>query len=251
MTSEPAQHDSHGASHAHHPHGRAAHHVEQHFGSGKIVRDIVIGMSDGLTVPFALAAGITGAHASSRLVVVAGLAEIVAGSIAMGLGGYLAARTDAEHYASEKERERREIAEMPGAEREEIFHVFDRYGLSREETVPIVDALEKRPQQWVNFMMQFELGLEEPERGRAVASAATIAASYIAGGFVPLLPYMLNHETRSALLWSMALTAVALAGFGYLKGYFTGAGPVRGAVQTLFIGAAAAACAYGLASLFS
>ncbi len=233
------------------PMGRAPHHVERHFGSGKLVRDIVIGMSDGLTVPFALAAGITGAHASSRLVVVAGLAEIAAGSIAMGLGGYLAARTDAEHYASEMERERREIVEMPAAERDEIFEVFNRYGLTREDTLPIVDALEKRPEQWVNFMMQFELGLEAPEPGRAVSSAITIAASYIAGGFVPLLPYMIVQNTRTALLWSVFLTAIALAVFGYLKGYFTGSGPLRGAIQTLLIGAAAAACAYGLARLFS
>lgn len=233
----------------HHHHGPA--HTEQHFGSGEIVRDIVIGMSDGLTVPFALAAGITGAHASSRLVVVAGLAEIAAGSIAMGLGGFLAARTDAEHYENELVREQTEIQRVPEAERQEIYEILEPYGLEHHEIKPIVQALERDPKQWVDFMMKYELGLETPDPKRAYSSAATIAASYIAGGFVPLLPYMLLRETRDALLWSVAMTAVALACFGYLKGYFTGSKPVRSAAQTLLIGAAAAACAYGLASLFS
>jgi VIT1/CCC1 family predicted Fe2+/Mn2+ transporter len=208
-------------------------------------------MSDGLTVPFALAAGITGAHASSRLVVVAGLAEIAAGSIAMGLGGFLAARTDAEHYASELAREQLEVVEKPEAERQEIYDIFEPYGLTREETTPIVDALQKRPNEWVDFMMRYELGLEPPMPGRALFSAGTIAASYVAGGFVPLLPYMLAHEAQQALIWSICLTAIALACFGYLKGYFTGTRPLRSAWQTLLIGGVAAGCAYGLAHLFA
>jgi VIT1/CCC1 family predicted Fe2+/Mn2+ transporter len=208
-------------------------------------------MSDGLTVPFALAAGITGAHASSRLVVVAGLAEIAAGSIAMGLGGFLAARTDAEHYASELAREQLEVVEKPEAERQEIYDIFEPYGLTREETTPIVDALQKRPNEWVDFMMRYELGLEPPMPGRALSSAGTIAASYVAGGFVPLLPYMLAHEAQQALIWSICLTAIALACFGYLKGYFTGTRPLRSAWQTLLIGGVAAGCAYGLAHLFA
>jgi vacuolar iron transporter family protein len=233
----------------HHHHGHP--HTEHHFGSGEVVRDIVIGMSDGLTVPFALAAGIAGAHASSRLVVVAGLAEIAAGSIAMGLGGFLAARTDAEHYHNELAREQREVVEMPGAERAEIYDIMEPYGLEHHEIKPIVDALERDPKQWVDFMMKYELGLEEPDPKRAYSSAGTIAASYIAGGFVPLLPYILVREAKGALLWSVAMTAIALAVFGYFKGYFTGSRPVRSAAQTLMIGAIAAACAYGLASLFS
>lgn len=236
-------------THPHHHHGPA--HTEHHFGSGEIVRDIVIGMSDGLTVPFALAAGITGAHASSRLVVIAGLAEIAAGSIAMGLGGFLAARTDAEHYANELLREQTEVRRVPEAERQEIYEILEPYGLEHHEISPIVNALERDPGKWVEFMMKYELGLEQPDPKRAYSSAATIAASYIAGGFVPLSPYMLANSAKIALFWSIILTAIALAVFGYFKGYFTGSNPILSALQTLLIGAAAAACAYGLASLFS
>jgi vacuolar iron transporter family protein len=226
-------------------------HTEHHFGASDVVRDIVIGMSDGLTVPFALAAGITGAHAASRIVVVAGLAEIAAGSIAMGLGGYLAARTDAEHYANERIREEREVIEKPDAERAEIYEVFEPYGMEAHEIQPIVSALERNPKHWVDFMMRYELGLDEPDPHRALSSAGTIAASYIGGGFIPLLPYMLVNGSHRALLWSVAMTAIALGCFGYLKGYFTGSRPLRSALQTLAIGAVAAGCAFGLASLFS
>ena len=160
-------------------------HVERHFTAGEVVRDVVIGMSDGLTVPFALAAGLSGAVDNSHIVVVAGLAEIAAGSIAMGLGGYLAAKSDAEHYASERRREAREVEEIPEEEAREVQNVFADYGLSREESGPVVQALTRKPKQWVDFMMRFELGLEEPNPKRAVQSALTIAASYIAGGLHP------------------------------------------------------------------
>jgi len=156
-------------------------HVERHFTAGEVVRDVVIGMSDGLTVPFALAAGLSGAIDNSRIIVVAGLAEIAAGSIAMGLGGYLAAKSDAEHYASERQREVREVQEIPDEEAREVENVFADYGLSREESSPVVQALTRRPKQWVDFMMRFELGLEEPDPKRAVQSALTIAVSYVAG----------------------------------------------------------------------
>jgi VIT1/CCC1 family predicted Fe2+/Mn2+ transporter len=169
-------------------------HVERHFTAGDVVRDVVIGMSDGLTVPFALAAGLSGAVDNSHIVVVAGLAEIAAGSIAMGLGGYLAAKGDAEHYASERQREEREVEEIPEEEAREVQNVFSDYGLSREESEPVVQALTRRPKEWVDFMMRFELGLEEPDPKRARQSAATIAASYIAGGFIPLSPYMALHS---------------------------------------------------------
>ncbi|MGA8875737.1 MAG: VIT1/CCC1 transporter family protein, partial [Candidatus Korobacteraceae bacterium] len=161
-------------------------HVERHFTAGEVVRDVVIGMSDGLTVPFALDAGLSGAINNSHIVVVAGLAEIAAGSIAMGLGGYLAAKSDAEHYASERQREAREVQEIPEEEALEVQNVFADYGLSREESAPVVQALTRQPKQWVDFMMRFELGLEEPDPKRAVQSAATIAVSYIAGGIIPL-----------------------------------------------------------------
>jgi vacuolar iron transporter family protein len=226
-------------------------HVERHFTSGDIVRDVVIGMSDGLTVPFALAAGISGAVDNSHIVVVAGLAEIAAGSIAMGLGGYLAAKSDAEHYASERQREVREVQEIPEEEAREIQNVFAGYGLSHDESGPVVQALTRKPKEWVDFMMRFELGLEEPDPKRAVQSALTIAASYIGGGFIPLSPYMTMHSARAALGWSVMVTLIALAVFGYIKGRFTGARAIRSASQTVVIGGLAAGAAFLLAKLIS
>ena len=169
-------------------------HVERHFGSTALVRDVVIGMSDGLTVPFALAAGLSGAVNSSHVVVLAGLAEIAAGSIAMGLGGFLAAQGDAEHYASERLREEREIVERTRDEEEEIYEIFEQYGVERSESMPVLEALKRKPQAWVDFMMRFELGLEEPQRNRASRSAITIALSYVVGGLVPLVPYMVAKQ---------------------------------------------------------
>ncbi len=226
-------------------------HIERHFTAGEVVRDVVIGMSDGLTVPFALAAGLSGAVDNSHIVVVAGLAEIAAGSIAMGLGGYMAARSDAEHYASERDREWREVQEIPDEEAREVQKVFSDYGLSPEESVPVIEALTRKPKQWVDFMMRFELGLEEPDPKRAVQSAGTIAASYIAGGIIPLSPYMLMHSARSALVWSVLVTLAALGIFGYIKGRFTGSRPVRSASQTVVIGGLAAGAAFLLAKLIS
>ena len=229
----------------------SAPHIERHFTAGATVRDIVIGMADGLTVPFALAAGLTGAVDASKLVVIAGLAEIAAGSIAMGLGGYLAARSDAEHYASERRREQNEVVHRPKDEVNEVQDVFRQYGLSDEEIEPIITAFKKHHENWVDFMMRFELGLEKPEPGRAYKSAGTIAASYIAGGFIPLGPYLFIHRASAALIVSASITAIALAVFGYVKGHFTGAKPLRSAIQTLAIGGAAAAAAFGLARLLT
>ena len=226
-------------------------HIERHFTAGDIVRDVVIGMSDGLTVPFALAAGISGAVDNSHLVVVAGLAEIAAGSIAMGLGGYLAARSDAEHYESERKREELEVKEIPDEEAREVQKVFTDYGLTRDEAAPVVQALTKKPKEWVDFMMRFELGLEEPNPKRALQSAATIAGSYIAGGFIPLSPYMVLHSARTALLWSAILTLIALGVFGYIKGRFTGSKPRRSALQTIVIGGLAAGAAFLIAKAIS
>jgi vacuolar iron transporter family protein len=222
-------------------------HVERHFTGGETVRDIVIGMSDGLTVPFALAAGLSGAVSSAHVVVVAGLAEIAAGSIAMGLGGFLAAKSDAEHYEQELVREKKEIGTIPEAEASEVSEVFESYGLTKEESQPIVAALRKKPEAWVNFMMRFELGLEEPHRGRALGSALTIAGAYAVGGLVPLSPYMLLTQMHSAFVMSATVTLLALFVFGYVKGRYTGAAPVRGAIQTLIIGALAAGAAYLIA----
>jgi VIT1/CCC1 family predicted Fe2+/Mn2+ transporter len=226
-------------------------HVESHFTGGEFVRDVVIGMSDGLTVPFALAAGLSGAVASAHVVVVAGLAEIAAGSIAMGLGGFLAARSDADHYQQELARERNEVETIPEAESSEVAEVFESYGVTRDESQPIVTALRRRPKDWVNFMMRFELGLEEPRPGRALRSASTIAGAYAGGGLVPLFPYMLLTQMHSAFLLSVAVTLMALFVFGYIKGRYTGAAPIRGAVQTLIIGALAAGAAYLIAKSIS
>lgn len=226
-------------------------HVEGHFESSATIRDIVIGLSDGLTVPFALAAGLSGAVASSRIVVLAGLAEIAAGSIAMGLGGYLAARGDEEHYASEKLREQHEIVERTQDEEEEIYEIFAQYSVPRTSAAPVLEALKQNPAAWVDFMMRFELGLEEPRPGRAHRSAMTIAFSYIAGGLIPLLPYMLVTHNRSALELSVVVTLAALGLFGALKGRIVGTGWLRSATQTVLIGGTAAAVAYLLASLLN
>lgn len=226
-------------------------HLEKHFTATEAVRDVVIGMSDGLTVPFALAAGLTGAVAASGLVITAGLAEIAAGSIAMGLGGYLAARSDAEHYASERRREEREIRELPEVEAREVSEILQGYGLSEETVAPVVEALRQRPQAWVEFMMRFELGLEKPNPKRALTSALTIAGAYVAGGLIPLAPYFFIPHARQALGYSASTTLVALLIFGYVKGRFTGAAPLRSAIQTVLIGGLAAAAAFLIARAIS
>jgi VIT1/CCC1 family predicted Fe2+/Mn2+ transporter len=224
-------------------------HIERHFTSTEVVRDVVIGMSDGLTVPFALAAGLTGAITSTGIIVTAGLAEIAAGSIAMGLGGYLAAKSDAEHYVKEREREKREVAEIPHEEMREVAEVFQAYGLTEDETWPIVQALKRQPKNWIDFMMRFELGLEKPEPRRALISAITIGGAYVAGGLIPLAPYIFASSTSQALLFSVVATLVALLIFGFIKGRFTGTRPLRSALQTAFIGSVAAGAAFTIARL--
>lgn len=226
-------------------------HVEKHFTAGDAVRDIVIGMSDGLTVPFALAAGLTGAISQTHLIVTAGFAEIAAGSIAMGLGGYLAARGDAEHYAHEKAREEHEIVAIPEAEAQEVREIFQTYGLSAEECETVVESLRKRPKDWVSFMMRFELGLEEPEPSRAWKSALTIACAYIVGGVIPLSAYLFSSDAHRALQVSVVVTLAALAVFGAIKGRFTGVPIVRSGLQTCVIGGLAAAAAFGIARWIS
>jgi VIT1/CCC1 family predicted Fe2+/Mn2+ transporter len=226
-------------------------HTERHFTASDVVRDIVIGMSDGLTVPFALAAGLTGAIAKTSIIVTAGLAEIAAGSIAMGLGGYLAAKSDAEHYAKEREREKREVAEIPHEEMKEVAEVFEEYGLTREQTRPLVEALRKHPKKWIDFMMRFELGLEKPDPKRALTSALTIGGAYAVGGFVPLAPYIALTRASTALLFSIMVTLLALLVFGFIKGRFTGMRPLRSALQTAFIGSVAAGAEFALAKAIS
>lgn len=224
-------------------------HDELHFTAGETVRDVVIGMSDGLTVPFALAAGISGAIAASHVVVTAGVAELAAGAISMGLGGYLAAQTDAEHYDSEVAREEREVDEMPDAERVEVASIFRSYGLEPAEADKVTAELVKDRKRWVDFMMRFELGLEAPDRRRAPMSAMTIGGSYAVGGLIPLLPYMLVPDSTHGLYISAIITAAALGIFGAVKGRLTGVSWFRSAFQTVIIGGAAAAVAFVVARL--
>jgi VIT1/CCC1 family predicted Fe2+/Mn2+ transporter len=204
-------------------------------------------MSDGLTVPFALAAGLSGAVDSTTIIVTAGLAEIAAGAIAMGLGGYLAAKSQAEHYAREERREQREVAEIPEEEMEEVAKVFRGYGLTNEQVAPVVHALSQRPKAWVDFMMKFELGLEEPRPERARISALTIGGAYMAGGLIPLMPYMILRSAHNGLLVSIFVTLAALFVFGYIKGRFTTARPLRSALETSFVGSLAAGAAFLIA----
>ena len=223
--------------------------AEEHFSSSDTLRDIVIGMADGLTVPFALAAGLTGAVESNKIIIVAGFAEIAAGAIAMGLGGYLAARNDAEHYESERRREELEVIDHKDDEVREVLDVLGGYGLTPEQCQPIIKAFEGNHKAWVDWMMRFELGLEEPDPKRAVRSAATIAGSYIFGGMVPLSAYFILPKPTDALMLSAAVTLLALFLFGWVKGRFTGANQWISGVRTMVIGGIAAAAAFAIAKV--
>ena len=226
-------------------------HIEKHFLSSALVRDVVIGMADGLTVPFALAAGLSGAVSSTAIIVTAGLAEIAAGGLAMGLGGYLAARTDLEHYQSELQREKDEIKEVPETERSEVRQILRELGIDPPLAETVAHAITSDPERWVKFMMRFELGLEEPEAGREFKSALTISCAYIVGGLLPLAPYIILDSVSRALPVSVALTLAALLIFGAVKGHFTGMAPVRSALQTTIVGTLAAAAAFAVARLVS
>ena len=225
-------------------------HVEKHFTGSESVRDVVIGMADGLTVPFALAAGLSAAVTSTHIIVTAGLAEVAAGAIAMGLGGYLAARTDEEHYASEERREYQETQQLREVELEEVAGIFRGYGLEGQVLQQVTGAIAADPKRWVDFMMRFELGLERPDPKRATISALTIAISYIVGGLIPLVPYILGLELHRALIYSVVFTGIALALFGAVKGRLTGINMAKSAFQTMLVGGVAAGAAFYLASLF-
>ncbi len=219
-------------------------HIEQHFTASSTVRDIVIGMSDGLTVPFALAAGISGAIAASHIVLTAGIAELAAGGIAMGLGGYLAARSEVEHYVNERRREAAEIGEVPDVERHEVEAVMKSYGLEGEALAKTTAAITADPKRWIEFMMRFELGLEKPESSAAPYSALRIGGSYVIGGIIPLAPYIAYSNVGQALPLSIGVTLAALFVFGAVKGRFTGVPWARSALQTTLIGGIAAAVAF-------
>ena len=225
------------------------HHHEEHLESSDLLRDIVIGMSDGLTVPFALAAGLSGAVVSSGIIVIAGIAEICAGSIAMGLGGYLAGKTEQDHYNSELKREYDEVERVPEMEKQEVRDFFKQIGLSEEVQQKASEEIAKDKKQWVDFMMKYELGLDEPHPKRAAKSALNIGLSYIVGGIIPLSPYFFINNSTEALKISVIATLICLFVFGYFKSKMTGVNAFRGAVKVTLIGAVAAAAAFGIAKL--
>lgn len=226
-------------------------HKEEHLGSSAFLTDVVIGMSDGLTVPFALAAGLSGAVQHNGVVIMAGIAEIVAGSIAMGLGGYLAGKTEQEHFQSELQREYDEVETIPEKEKEEVRVIFSEYGLNESTQHLIADELAKDKHKWVDFMMKYELGLEKPEANRARNSAATIGLSYIIGGLIPLSAYFFTQTPIQGLAISALLTIICLFLFGFFKSRLTGQPPVKGAIKVTLIGITAAAAAFLIAKAFN
>ncbi len=230
-------------THLHHDH------IESHLKSSALLTDIVIGMSDGLTVPFALAAGLSGAVDNSNIIIIAGIAEIAAGSIAMGLGGYLAGKTEQDHYNSEIKREYDEIENLRHREIEETKEFFANIGLSEELQEKATEEISRDKDRWVNFMMKYELGLEKPDPKRATKSALNIGLSYIAGGIIPLSPYFFISDSNSALEYSVVATLICLFVFGYFKSKITGINPWKGAIRVMLIGAMAAGAAFGVAKL--
>jgi VIT1/CCC1 family predicted Fe2+/Mn2+ transporter len=226
-------------------------HTENHVTSSKNLRDLVIGMSDGLTVPFALAAGLTGAVDSTVIIVTAGVAEIAAGAISMGLGGYLAAKTEADHYQAEEKREMREVELVPHIEAQEVADILKDFGVPDVHVPVVVNAIQEHPKKWVDFMMRFELGLERPDPARLILSPLLIGFAYVFGGLIPLFPYMIFAHVDQALIYSIGITLIALFCFGGIKGYFTGSKVTKAALQTTLIGGAAAAAAYAIAKLIA
>lgn len=224
---------------------------EEHFQSSEKVRDFVIGMSDGLTVPFALAAGLSGAVDSTDIVITAGLAEIAAGSIAMGLGGYLAGRTEIEHYDSEERREYDEVVNKHEIEITETKEIFAEYGVSEELQERVAREMARNPKKWVDFMMRFELGLERPDKNRAHQSAFIIGISYVIGGLIPLSAYFFTDSSQEGLIYSSIITLICLVIFGLVKSKLTGQPLFKGTMRVAAVGAAAAAAAFTIAKLIA
>ena len=231
-------------THLHHDH------IESHLKSSDMLKDVVIGMSDGLTVPFALAAGLSGAVDSSSIIVIAGIAEIAAGSIAMGLGGYLAGKTEQDHYRSEVKREHHEVENLREREIEETKEFFANIGLSKEIQEKATEEIARDKDRWVDFMMKYELGLDTPDPKRATKSALNIGLSYIAGGIIPLSPYFFLSSSTEALKYSAVATLICLFIFGYFKSRITGVNAIAGAFRVMMIGAIAASAAFVVAKLF-
>jgi VIT1/CCC1 family predicted Fe2+/Mn2+ transporter len=224
-------------------------HEERHFMASDVVADVVLGMADGLTVPFAIAAGLSGAHVASTIVVIGGLSEIAAGAISMGVGGFLSARQEIEHYRAEREREVRETKEVPEQEKKEVSIILQDFGLEEDQAHPIVEQLSKDRKRWVDFMMRFELDLERPERLGALRSGVTIGLAYAVAGFIPLAPYFGVKNVDTALYVSAGVTMLAMFVFGFVKARITGVNAWVSALQTLALGALAAGAAFGISRL--
>lgn len=226
-------------------------HIETHIRSSKFLQDVVIGMSDGLTVPFALAAGLSGAVDSNKIILAAGLAEIAAGAVAMGLGGYLATKTAIQHYKSEEAKEFSEIKEVPDVEKQEVAEILEKFGIDEKHLAKVTETICSNPRKWVDFMMRFELGLEKPNPKLIFVTPITIGLSYVFGGLIPILPYILKTDLTEALYDSIMLTVSALLIFGGLKGYFTGTSFLRSSIDTTLVGGLAAAAAFTLGKMLS
>ena len=226
-------------------------HKETHVTSSNIVRDIIIGMADGLTVPFALTAGLSGVLDTNHLIIVSGVSEIAAGCISMGLGGFLAGQTEVEHYDSELKREYEEVEKVPETERKEVEEIFIEMGVDEALSKQVTLQISQDKHKWVDFMMRFELGLDKPDKNRAYQSAITIALAYLAGGFIPLFPYLVTSNNQHGFYWSCAITILALVIFGYFKSKVTGQPLLSGTLKVAFTGILAAAAAFIIAKLIS
>ncbi|WP_343693163.1 VIT1/CCC1 transporter family protein [Chitinophaga sp.] len=226
-------------------------HQETHVNSSNFVRDVIIGMSDGLTVPFALTAGLSGVLDTNHLIIVSGISEIAAGCISMGLGGFLAGQTEIEHYDSELKREYEEVERVPETERSEVEAIFIDMGVDKELSKQVTLQISQDKDKWVDFMMRFELGLDKPDKDRAIKSALTIAFSYLAGGFIPLFPYLVTSNNQQGFYFSCVITVMALVVFGYFKSKVTGQPLLKGTLKVAFTGIIAAVAAYALAKIVS
>lgn len=226
-------------------------HKEKHFHGSLALRDIVIGMSDGLTVPFALAAGLSGASLSNSIILTAGLSELIAGAISMGLGGYLAGKSDFEHYESEFRRESHEIETIPLEEKNEIHQILKKFGISEKTRTSFVEELSSDKSKWLNFMMEFELQLEKPDKKQAYIGAVRIGLSYAMGGIIPLSAYYFTTNSQMGLQISATLTVFALAVFGYFKSRFLDQPKIPGAVRFVLVGSIAASVAFLFAKLLN
>jgi VIT1/CCC1 family predicted Fe2+/Mn2+ transporter len=231
---------------------RHRYHTEHHAVLGPVVREAILGLSDGITVPFAIAAGLVSASTDATIIIAAVLSEIVAGSISMGLGEYLAMNTEAEHYARERKREESETENKPEVEKQEVADIFQKFGLSEEESERVTASLSTRKKDWVDFMMRFELGLLEPDKRQALKGGVTIALAYALGGLIPLSPYIfLSHDVALAFKVSIAVTVCTFVIFGYIRGRLVASNPWKGVFQTVLIGSIAATAAFLIAKLVS